>query len=126
MPLAGARRAARQPALPHDPGPRPCGRRALRHPRRRAGPLQGKGRLPLVAEVDHVGLITRMWYQAFLPREAEPGALAPAPLRRLAERLNDTPRRCLGYRTPREVFQEHLAAPDRAALTSPPHLSHFA
>jgi transposase, IS30 family len=51
----------------------------------------------------------------FLPREAEPGALAPAPLRRLADRLNDTPRRCLAYRTPREVFQEHLAAP-----TGPP------
>jgi len=39
----------------------------------------------------------------------------PAPLRRLADRLNDTPRRCLGYRTPREVFQEHLAVP-----TGPP------
>src|SRR3954464_10101777 len=62
MPLAGARRAARRQALPHDPGPRPCGRRALRHPRRRAGPRQGKGRLPLVAEADHVGLITRIWY----------------------------------------------------------------
>src|SRR6185369_1472615 len=60
-------RAARQQALPHDPGPRPCGRRALRHPRRRAGPLQGKGRLPLVAEADHVGLITRIWYQAETP-----------------------------------------------------------
>ena len=34
-----------------------------------------------------------------------------ARLRRLAEQLNDTPRRCLGYRTPREVFQAHLAAP---------------
>ena len=51
----------------------------------------------------------------FLPREAEPGALAPTPLRRLAARLNDTPRRCLGYRTPREVFDQHLAAP-----TGPP------
>src|SRR4051812_37619033 len=51
----------------------------------------------------------------FLPREAEPGALTPTPLRRLADRLNDTPRRCLGYRTPREVFEQHLAAP-----TGPP------
>ena len=51
----------------------------------------------------------------FLPRHCEPGALARARLRRLADRLNDTPRRCLGYRTPREVFQEHLAAP-----TGPP------
>ena len=48
-----------------------------------------------------------------LPREVEPGALTSAPLRRLADRLNDTPRRCLGYRTPREVFEEHLAGPAR-------------
>jgi transposase, IS30 family len=47
----------------------------------------------------------------FLPREAAPAALARARLRRLAERLNDTPRRCLGYRTPSEVLQQHLAAP---------------
>src|SRR3954453_6606714 len=51
----------------------------------------------------------------FLPRHCEPEALARASLRRLADRLNDTPRRCLGYRTPREVFQQHLAAP-----TGPP------
>ena len=51
----------------------------------------------------------------FLPRESPPEALARAPLRRLADRLNDTLRRCLGYRPPREVFQEHLAAP-----TGPP------
>src|SRR6201985_3302640 len=41
-----------------------------------------------------------------LPRHCEPGALARPHLRRLADRLNDTPRRCLGYRTPREVFQQ--------------------
>jgi transposase, IS30 family len=51
----------------------------------------------------------------YLPREVEPGALTAAPLRRLADRLNDTPRRCLGYRTPREVFEQHLAVP-----TGPP------
>src|SRR3954468_19532776 len=51
----------------------------------------------------------------FLPRHCEPEALARARLRRLADRLNDTPRRCLGYRTPREVFEQHLAAP-----TGPP------
>jgi IS30 family transposase len=48
----------------------------------------------------------------FLPRESPPEALAQADLRRLADRLNDTPRRCLGYRTPREVFEQHLARPD--------------
>jgi IS30 family transposase len=47
----------------------------------------------------------------FLPRESPPEALGRAHLRRLADRLNDTPRRCLGYRTPREVFRQHLAAP---------------
>jgi IS30 family transposase len=47
----------------------------------------------------------------FLPRHCEPGALGRTRLRR----LNDTPRRCLGYCTPREVFREHLAAP-----TGPP------
>ena len=46
---------------------------------------------------------------------SEPEALARPHLRRLADRLNDTPRRCLGYRTPREVFEQHLAAP-----TGPP------
>jgi transposase, IS30 family len=46
----------------------------------------------------------------FLPRHCEPEALARVRLRRLADRLNDTPRRCLGYRTPREVFEQHLAA----------------
>jgi transposase, IS30 family len=51
----------------------------------------------------------------FLPRHCEPDALARVRLRRLADRLNDTPRRCLGYRTPREVFEQHLAAP-----TGPP------
>jgi IS30 family transposase len=51
----------------------------------------------------------------FLPRESPPEALARPHLRRLADRLNDTPRRCLGYRTPREVFEHHLAAP-----TGPP------
>jgi transposase, IS30 family len=47
----------------------------------------------------------------FLPRHCGPEALGHAHLRRLADRLNDTPRRCLGYRTPREVFEQHLAGP---------------
>jgi IS30 family transposase len=51
----------------------------------------------------------------FLPRHSEPEVLGRAHLRRLADRLNDTPRRCLGYRTPREVFEQHLAVP-----TGPP------
>jgi IS30 family transposase len=50
----------------------------------------------------------------FLPRHREPEALSRVRLQRIADRLNDTPRRCLAYRTPREVFQEHLAAPTSA------------
>jgi IS30 family transposase len=49
-----------------------------------------------------------------LPRHREPEALSRVRLQRIADRLNDTPRRCLAYRTPREVFQEHLAAPTSA------------
>ena len=47
----------------------------------------------------------------FLPRHCGPEALGRAHLRRLSDRLDDTPRRRLGYRTPREVFEEHLAGP---------------
>ena len=50
-----------------------------------------------------------------LPRHREPEALSRVRLQRTADRLNDTPRRCLSYRTPREVFQGHLVAP-----TGPP------
>jgi IS30 family transposase len=50
-----------------------------------------------------------------LPRHCEPEALGRAHLRRLADRPDDTPRGCLGCRTPREVFEALLAAP-----TGPP------
>jgi transposase, IS30 family len=53
----------------------------------------------------------------FLPRHCEPGALGRTRPRRLADRLNDTPRRCLGYRTPREVFRQHLVAPTGRACS---------
>ena len=48
-----------------------------------------------------------------LPRHCGTEALGRAHLRRLSDWLNDTPRRCLGYRTPREVLEEHLAGPAR-------------
>jgi IS30 family transposase len=47
----------------------------------------------------------------FLPRHCGPEALGRAHLRRLSGRLNETPRRCPSYRTPREVFEEYLAGP---------------
>src|SRR3954453_22393503 len=87
----------------------PCGRAASRRPTRSR--YQIGSRQHTKGGVENLNGRARR----FLPRESPPEALARAPLRRLADRLNDTPRRCLGYRTPREVFQEHLAAP-----TGPP------
>jgi IS30 family transposase len=61
----------------------------------------------------------------YLPRHSDPGALSLVTLRSLADRLNDTPRRCLGYRTPREVFAEHVTPlPGQGYTIS--QLSHFA
>ena len=57
----------------------------------------------------------------FLPRHCEPQALSRVRLQRIAERINDTPRRCLGYRTPREVFQETWRPRPGRANLSPQH-----
>ncbi|MFC4732259.1 IS30 family transposase, partial [Salipiger abyssi] len=44
----------------------------------------------------------------FLPRSTEPTALTNRYLRSICQRLNATPRKCLGYRTPAEVFEAKL------------------
>ncbi|MBN8190366.1 IS30 family transposase, partial [Salipiger thiooxidans] len=44
----------------------------------------------------------------FLPRSTEPTALTNRCLRSICQRLNATPRKCLGYRTPAEVFEAKL------------------
>jgi transposase, IS30 family len=46
----------------------------------------------------------------FLPPETDPASLSAVYLQHLADRLNETPRRCLAYRTPQEVFLEHVTA----------------
>jgi IS30 family transposase len=51
----------------------------------------------------------------FLPGERNLAELAEDELRRITATLNATPRRCLGYRTPQEAFQDQLAALTRAA-----------
>ncbi len=43
----------------------------------------------------------------YLPRSTEPTALTNRYLRSICHRLNSTPRKCLGYRTPAEVFENH-------------------
>jgi IS30 family transposase len=44
----------------------------------------------------------------YLPRSTEPTALTNQYLRSICQRLNSTPRKCLGYRTPAEVFESKL------------------
>ena len=43
-----------------------------------------------------------------LPRKADLAAIPHKKLKRLAKAYNDTPRRCLGFLTPAEVFQRNL------------------
>ena len=45
----------------------------------------------------------------FLPGERNPTELAEGELESIIATLNGTPRRCLGYRTPQEVFDQQLA-----------------
>ena len=51
----------------------------------------------------------------FLPGDRNLTELADDELQRVATILNATPRRCLGYRTPNEAFQDQLAALPQAA-----------
>ena len=44
----------------------------------------------------------------YLPRQVDPTALTDRSLRSICDRLNATPRKCLGYRTPAEVFREKM------------------
>ena len=46
----------------------------------------------------------------FLPGERNLAELTEDDLATIMDRLNTTPRRCLGYRTPKEAFQDQLAA----------------
>ncbi len=41
----------------------------------------------------------------FLPRKTDPDTLTPDQLRAYAQRLNDTPRKCLDLQTPAEAFR---------------------
>ncbi|OYU37831.1 MAG: IS30 family transposase [Pseudorhodobacter sp. PARRP1] len=46
----------------------------------------------------------------YLPRDTEPTALTNRSLAAICQRLNTTPRKCLGYRTRAEVFRERVLA----------------
>jgi transposase, IS30 family len=51
----------------------------------------------------------------FLPGERNLAELADDDLASIVGMLNTTPRRCLGYRTPKKAFQDQLAALTQAA-----------
>jgi IS30 family transposase len=44
----------------------------------------------------------------YLPRKSDPTAFTDRYLRSICDRLNATPRKCLGYQTPAEVFRAKL------------------
>lgn len=44
----------------------------------------------------------------YLPRSTNPTSLTNRYLRSIRHRLNSTPRKCLGYRTPAKVFESEL------------------
>lgn len=44
----------------------------------------------------------------YLPREQDPAAITNRYLKSICDRLNATPRKCLGYQTPAEVFKQKL------------------
>ena len=44
----------------------------------------------------------------YLPRDAPVAALSNRDMRAICDRLNDTPRTCLGWKTPTEAFREEL------------------
>jgi len=44
----------------------------------------------------------------YIPRGTDPGSFTDTDLQELANRLNNTPRKCLGFKTPAEVFSNRL------------------
>lgn len=44
----------------------------------------------------------------YIPRGTDPDSFSEAHLQELADRLNNTPRKCLGWKTPAELFSTKL------------------
>lgn len=59
--------------------------------------------------VENTNRRARRW----LPRESDPTTISNHQLKMICDRLNATPRKCLGWKTPAEVFKEKVL--DRAA-----------
>lgn len=82
----------------------------------RIGPIsrRASARKPGSATHNHLAERHRREYQGrvrkWLSREADPLSVTDADLIEICNRLNATPRKCLGYRTPVEVFRKKLLA----------------
>ncbi|MFT4699491.1 MAG: IS30 family transposase, partial [Yoonia sp.] len=59
--------------------------------------------------VENTNRRARRW----LPREVDPSTISHQHLEVICARLNATPRKCLGWKTPAEVFKEKVL--DQAA-----------
>ena len=57
----------------------------------------------------------------YIPRKTEPNSFDNQDLQALASRLNTTPRKCLGFKTPAEVFYKHLEPLHFKCEFTPPH-----
>lgn len=55
----------------------------------------------------------------YLPKGTELSGISQPELNAIANRLNNRPRRILGYRTPREVFSELLDQEQQKSLQNP-------
>lgn len=54
--------------------------------------------------VENTNRRARRW----LPRERDIRQLTDADIRQITDRMNATPRKCLGWKTPAEVFAENM------------------
>jgi len=54
--------------------------------------------------VENTSRRARRW----LPRERDIGQLSDHDIREICDRLNATPRKCLGWKTPAEVFRAKM------------------
>ncbi|WP_421580636.1 transposase, partial [Shinella sp. M31] len=50
----------------------------------------------------------------WLSRDIDPLSISEQDLKEICDRLNTTPRKCLGYKTPAEVFRQKLLAQVRS------------
>jgi IS30 family transposase len=86
-----------------------------------------RGSLPLILGRLKSGIGTESWFcdpqapwqkgsvenlnkraRRYLPRDTQLAALSNRYMKAICDRLNSTPRKCLGWRTPTEAFREEI------------------